>query len=203
MIKKKRVATICKSQKCLRMQTLRDNTQWIGDGGAMYILAGIEPMSADSLASMLDYSEKDIKAIRFTEIHASEELFSDNNVSDIQIKNPPKRVIIKNAEFLIFETGNDLIFINGDYLKPIVADDQTTYHMRTLSDGENVLCVKKGFLPEAVILGVKFDNGALDGWFDDLAGIITSVQNKYMARREAVPGEPDLQMRLEEGEDEI
>lgn len=69
MIKKKRVAAICKSQKCLRMQTLRDNTQWIGDGGAMYILAGIEPMSADSLASMLDYSEKDIAAIRFTEIH--------------------------------------------------------------------------------------------------------------------------------------
>ncbi len=203
MIKKKRVAAICKSQKCLRMQTLRDNTQWIGDGGAMYILAGIEPMSADSLASMLDYSEKDIAAIHFTEIHAPEELFSDNNVCDVQIKNPPKRVIIKNAEFLIFETGNDLIFIDGGYLKPIDTDDQTTYHMRTLSDGENVLCVKKGFLPEAVILGVKFDNSALNDWFDDLAGIITSVQNKYMARRETEPGEADLQMTFEESEDEI
>lgn len=201
MIKKKRVAALCKSKRRLVMQTLPDNTQWIGDGGAMYILAGIEPMSEESLASMLDYSEKDIAAIRFTQAHGSEELFSDNNESDVQIKNPPKRVIIKNAEFLIFETGNDLIFINGDYLKPIVTDDQTTYHMRTLSDGQNVLCVKKGFLPEAVILGVNFDNAALDGWFDDLAGIVTSVQNKYMARREAVPGEPDLQMMLEEATD--
>lgn len=200
MIKKKRVAAICKSQKCLRMQTLRDNTQWIGDGGAMYILASIEPMSADSLASMLDYSEKDIAAIHFTEIHAPEELFSDNNAGDVQIKNPPKRVIIKNAEFLIFETGNDLIFIDGGYLKPIDTDDQTTYHMRTLSDGENVLCVKKGFLPEAVILGVKFEYNALKEWFDDLTEIMTSVQVKYMMRREAEPGEADLQMMLEEQE---
>ncbi len=145
MIKKKRVAALCKSKKHLTMQTLRDNTQWIGDGAAMYILAGIEPMSADSLASMLDYSEKDIAAISFTEIHASEELFSDEKGSDVQIENPPKRVIIKDVEFLIFETGNDLIFINGDYLKPIVTDDQTTYHIRTLSDGENVLCVKRAF----------------------------------------------------------
>lgn len=199
MIKKKRVATLCKSKRRLIMQTLPDNTQWIGDGGAMYILAGIEPMSEDSLASMLDYSEKDIAAICFRQANGSEELFSDSDESDIQIENPPKRVIIKNVEFLIFETGNDLIFINGDYLKPIVTDDQTTYHMRTLSDGGNVLCVKKGFLPEAVILGVKFDNGALDGWFDDLAGIITSVQNKYMARRETAQKESDMQMTLEEG----
>lgn len=203
MIKKKRVAALCKSKRRLVMQTLPDNTQWIGDGGAMYILAGIEPMSEDSLASMLDYSEKDIAAIRFTQAKGSEELFSDNNESDVQIENPPKRVIIKNAEFLIFETGNDLIFINGDYLKPIVTDDQTTYHMRTLSDGKNVLCVKKGFLPEAVILGVNFDNDALDGWFDDLAGIITSVQNKYMARRETVPEVSDMQMTLEEGNNDV
>lgn len=48
MIKKKRVAAICKSHKRVMMQTTRDNTQWIGDGGAMYILAGIAPMSAES-----------------------------------------------------------------------------------------------------------------------------------------------------------
>ncbi|MDE6733802.1 MAG: hypothetical protein K2J77_13125 [Oscillospiraceae bacterium] len=199
MIKKKRVAALCKSKKRLLMQTLPDNTQWIGDGGAMYILAGIEPMSEDSLASMLDYSEKDITAICFRQVNGSEELFSDDKERDVQIEKPPKRVIIENAEYLIFETVNDLIFINGDYLKPIVTDDQTTYHMRTLSDGQNVLCVKKGFLPEAVILGVNFDNDALNGWFDDLAGITTSVQNKFMARRETVQEEPDMQMTLEEG----
>lgn len=57
MIKKKRVAALCKSYKCLIMQTNSDNTQWIGTGAAMYMLAGIEPMSAESLASMLDYTE--------------------------------------------------------------------------------------------------------------------------------------------------
>lgn len=202
MIKKKRVAALCKSKRRLCMQTLPDNTQWIGDGRAMYILAGLEPMSDDSLASMLDYSEKDIAAICFRQVNGSEELFTYDNERDVHIENPPKRVIIKNAEYLIFETANDLIFINGDYLKPIVTDDQTTYHMRILSDGENVLCVKKGFFPEAVILGVKFDNDALDGWFDDLAGIITSVQNKYMARRETVPEGSDAQMMLEEGQNE-
>ena len=200
MIKKKRVAAICKSHKRVMMQTTRDNTQWIGDGGAMYILAGIAPMSAESLASMLDYSEKDFTTIHFSEIHASEELFSDNN-DDMQIKDAPKRVIIKNAEYLIFETETDLIIINGAYLKPIDTDDQTTYHMRKLSDGTTCLCVKKGFLPEAVILGVNFDNKALEDWFNEIAGIVGSVQTKYMTRREGMPKELDLQMTLEDGEE--
>lgn len=193
MIKKKRVAAICKSHKHVMIQTTRDNTQWIGDGGAMYILAGIEPMSAEGLASMLDYSEKDFTAIRFSEIHASEELFSDNN-DDMQIKDAPKRVIIKNAEYLIFETETDLIIINGAYLKPIDTDDQTTYHLRTVSDGTTCLCVKKGFLPEAVILGVKFENKALEDWFSEIAGIVGAVQTKYMTRREPSWSGQDLQM---------
>lgn len=200
MIKKKRVAAICKSHKRVMMQTTHDNTQWIGDGGAMYILAGIEPMSAEGLASMLDYSEKDLTTIRFSEIHASEELFSDNN-DDMQVKDAPKRVIIKNAEYLIFETETDLIIINGAYLKPIDTDDQTTYHMRKLSDGTTCLCVKKGFLPEAVILGVNFDNKALENWFNEIAGIVGAVQTKYMTRREGMPEESNLQMAFEDGEE--
>lgn len=183
MIKKKRVAAICKSQKCLRMQTLRDNTQWIGDGGAMYILAGIEPMSAESLASMLDYTEQDFAGITFSEHHTADELFREENDSDILIETPPKRVIIENSEYLIFETGTKLIFINGEYLKPIVADDQTTYFIRTApSDGNCVLCVKKGFLPEAIICGVHFEEKALHDWFDDLGKIIDAVTYKYIAR---------------------
>lgn len=199
MIKKKRVAALCKSYKCLIMQTNSDNTQWIGTGAAMYILAGIEPMSAESLASMLDYTEKDFAGITFSEHHIADELFAEENDSDVQIESPPKRVIIENSEYLIFETGTKLIFINGEYLKPIVVDDQTTYFMRNVPDGKGIaLCVKKGFLPEAIICGVSFDEKTLNAWFDELAGIITSVQNKFMARREAEPGEADLQMAFEE-----
>lgn len=199
MIKKKRVAALCKSYKCLIMQTNSDNTQWIGTGAAMYILAGIEPMSAESLASMLDYTEKDFAGITFSEYHIADELFVEENDSDVQIESPPKRVIIENSEYLIFETGTKLIFINGEYLKPIVVDDQTTYFMRNVPDGKGIaLCVKKGFLPEAIICGVSFDEKTLNSWFDELAGIITSVQNKFMARREAEPGEADLQMAFEE-----
>lgn len=197
MIKKKRVATLCKAQKRVIMQTTSDNTQWIGDGGAMYILAGIEPMSAESLASMLDYSDKDFLTIKFAEIDAPEELYSDN-ANDIQIKEPPKRVIIKNAEYLIFETATELIFINGEYLKPIVTDDQTTYHFRTVPNGQECLCVKKGLLPEAVILGLNFNDQALNDWFSEIANTVSSVQAKYMTRRENSWSEQDLQIAFEE-----
>lgn len=200
MIKKKRVAAICKSHKRVLMQTTCDNTQWIGDGGSMYILAGIAPMSAESLASMLDYSEKDVLKVRFKEINAPEDLYSDN-VNDIQIEKPPKRVIIENAEYLIFETDTKLIFIDGEHLKPIVTDDQTTYHFRTVSNGQECLCVKKGFLPEAVILGVNFENKALNDWFSEIAETVSSVQNKFMARRETSWSEQDLQMALEDNEE--
>lgn len=203
MIKKKNVAAICKAHKALRAQTMSDNTQWIGNGAAMYILAGIEPMSLDAIASMLDYTEKDISKMSFFEEHLDEEIFSTNNSTDIQIETPPKRVIIKDAEYLIYETGTRLIFINSYYLKPIVGDDQTTYFMRTLPDGKDtVLCVKKGFLPEAIICGVRFDEQALHTWFDELCGIINDVTDKYIHNLAEISKAIDEQLKLEESGDD-
>lgn len=200
MIKKKRVASICKARRRLVSQTMPDNTQWIGDGCAMYILAGIEPMSWESLASMLDYTEKDIASIFYVENSVPDDLFSENNETDIQVEAPPKRVIIKEAEYLIFETETRLVFINGKYLKPIDVDDQTTYFTRTTRNGHIALCVKKGFLPEAVILGVEFTEEGIDDWFDELSVIMTSVTEKYIPNivRDDEHGE---QLKLgEEGE---
>lgn len=203
MIKKKCVAAICKAHKRLKAQTMSDNTQWIGIGEAMYILAGIEPMSLDAIASMLDYTEKDISKMGLYEGHADEEVFSENNSSDIQIETPPKRVIIKDAEYLIYETGTRLIFIDSCYLKPIVADDQTTYFMRTLPGGMTVLCVKKGFLPEAIICGIRFDEKALHTWFDELCGIINNVTDKYINNLAEISKAIDEQLKLEESDDEV
>ncbi len=203
MIKKKRVAAICKAQRRLIMQTTPDNVQWIGDGRAMYILAGIEPMSAESIASMLDYTEKDIANISFSDGSLPDELFGDNDSADIQIETQPKRVIIKNAEYLIFETGTKLIFIDGECLKPIVADDQTTYFIRTFSEStHNVLCVKKGFLPEAIIAGIEFKEDFLNTWFDEMGGIINAITEKYISNLDYA-GDFDEQMKLEESGDEI
>lgn len=203
MIKKKSVAAICKAHKALRAQTMSDNTQWIGNGAAMYILAGIEPMSLEALASMLDYTEKDISKMSFFEEHLDEKIFSVDNSTDIQIETPPKRVIIKDAEYLIYETGTRLIFIDGYYLKSIVANDQTTYFMRTLPDGKNtVLCVKKGFLPEAIICGVRFDKQALHTWFDELGGIINAVTDKYIYNLAEMKKAIDEQLKLEESDTE-
>lgn len=203
MIKKKRVAALCKSCKYLQMQTMPDNTQWIGNNTAMYILAGIEPMSAESLASMLDYTEKDFSNIHFVDGKAPFEIFSEENSTDIQIEAPPKRVIIKNSKYLIFETEKNLIFIDGDYLKPIVTDGQTTFFMRKFPESNyNLLCVKKGFFPEAVITGVEFSEKALEEWFGDLAGIITSIQDKYIANLEKEKGgaENNEQLMFGDGE---
>lgn len=199
MIKKKRVAALCKSCGYLTSQTMSDKSQWIGDGCAMYILADIEPMSFESLASMLDYTEKDIKRISYFESSVSEELFSENNSTDVQIEAPPKRVIIKDKEYLIFETEARLVFIDGRYLKPIDVNDQTTYFTRTFRDGHIALCVKKGFLPEAVILGVEFTEEEIDKWFDEISVIMTSVTEKYIPNivRSDDPGE---QMTLGDGE---
>ncbi len=203
MIKKKRVAALCKSYKYLIMQTNSDNTQWIGTGAAMYILAGIEPMSAESLASMLDYTEKDFAGITFSEHHIADELFAEENDSDVQIESPPKRVIIENSEYLIFETGTKLIFINGEYLKPIVVDDQTTYFMRNVPGTTSIaLCVKKGFLPEAIIRGVNFDEKALNSWFDDLGKIINAVTCKYIAHLDKEEDEYGEQLGLEDNDDD-
>lgn len=203
MIKKKRVAAICKSQRRLTMQTTPDNVQWIGDGRAMYILAGIEPMSAESIASMLDYSEKDISNISFSEGSLPDELFGDDDSGDIQIETSPKRVIIKNAEYLIFETLTKLIFVNGECLKPIVADDQTTYFIRSFPGSKhNVLCVKKGFLPEAIIAGIEFKEDFLNDWFDELGGIINAITEKYISNLDG-EGDIDEQVKLGENDDKV
>lgn len=182
MIKKKRVAAICKSRRHLAMQTTRDKTQWIGDGQAMYILAGIEPMSAEGVASMFDYTEKDRNNITFTNLEAPETLYADNG-ADVHIDDAPTRVIIQKAEYLIFQTGDRLIFIDGKYLTPIVGDAQTTYHIRSFPDGTYILCVKKGLLLEAVIIGEHLESDLLRDWADEMGLLFSTIQSKYIARR--------------------
>lgn len=182
MIKKKRVAAICKSRRHLAMQTTRDKTQWIGDGQAMYILAGIEPMSAEGVASMLDYTENDVDSINFTDLHAPETIYADSG-ADVQIDDAPTRVIIKRAEYLIFQTGDRLIFIDEKYLTPIVTDKQTTYHIRSFPDGTYILCVKKGLLLEAIILGEQLESDLLHDWANEMGLLFGAIQSKYIARR--------------------
>lgn len=175
MIKKNKIATLVKSRKCLASKVTADGTQWIGDGSSFYILAGIKPMEQGGLMSMLDFTDKDVETVHFTSTNVSDNMFADKDECDEQAEKAPKRVIISGAEYLMFETSTRLIFINSLYFKPIMTDEQTTFHIR-----KDCLCIKHGLLLEAVIAGCSFSEDELFKWFDELNETMCAVSEKYI-----------------------
>lgn len=182
MIKNKKVAALCKTRKQVASQVVGDETQtqWIGDDFGMYILAGVEPLNEFGLASVLDYSESDVKSIIFGSGVFPDNIFNDDFSGEVKIEKSPERIIIKGSEYLIFRTDDNLIFIDEMYLKPIVTDSQTNFFLRNTENSEPVLCVKKGLILEAVITGSHLDNELLIQWFSDIAKTISDIQEYYM-----------------------
>lgn len=182
MIKTKKVAAICKTHKRIASQVIGDETptQWIGDGFGMYILAGVEPLNEYGLASVFDYSESDVKSIVFGSGGFPDNIFNDDFSGEVKIEKSPERIIIKGAEYLIFRTDDNLIFIDELYLKPVVTNSQTNFSLRNIGDLGTALCIKKGLLLEAVIMGTYLTNELLKEWFSDIAKTISDIQKHYM-----------------------
>ena len=78
MIKKKKVAAICRKHKQLRLATTADGTQWIGpSSGTLYIMAGMPRMTIDEALSAFDYSEKDVENMSVSEINKIDKYLAD------------------------------------------------------------------------------------------------------------------------------
>lgn len=193
MIKTKKVSAICKAYKRVKVQVVGDEapTQWIGDGYGMYILAGVEPLNEFGLASVLDFTEKDVNNIVFSDSELPEYIFDDDCGDEVKIERAPERIIIGGSEYLIFRTDNNLIFIDELHLKPVVTDSQTNFFLRNV-EHYPVLCVKKRLLLEAVINGAFITNETLENWFSDIAKTISEIQEHYMR-----PAELDDNEQLE------
>ncbi len=184
MIKKKAIASICKAHGNFTTKNTAKNIQWLGDSGAMYILEGISPMPAESLAILLDCTEKDMDKLNFSETDTPDEMFTDDHPGDVQIKNPPKRVYHWDKEFLVYEVGERVIIIDSEYLKPIVFDGQTTFFIRPYNeiiDGKIcALCVKQGLFAQAVILETRFNTKAAEEIATDLSDPAAAIRMKYL-----------------------
>ncbi len=184
MIKKKAIASICKAHGNFTTKNTAKNIQWLGDSGAMYILEGISPMPAESLAILLDCTEKDMDKLNFSETDTPDNLFADDHPGDVQIKKPPKRVYHWDKEFLVYEVDERVIIIDSEYLKPIVSDGQTTFFIRPyyemFDDNICALCVKQGLFAQAVILETHFDTKAAEEIATDLSDTAAAIRMKYL-----------------------
>ncbi len=184
MIKKKAIASICKAHGNFTTKNTAKNIQWLGDSGAMYILERISPMPAESLAILLDCTEKDMEKLNFSETDTPDNLFADDHPGDVQIKKPPKRVYHWDKEFLVYEVDERVIIIDSEYLKPIVSDGQTTFFIRPyyemFDDNICALCVKQGLFAQAVILETHFDTKAAEEIATDLSDTAAAIRMKYL-----------------------
>ncbi len=184
MIKKKAIASICKAHGNFTTKNTAKNIQWLGDSGAMYILEGISPMPAESLAILLDCTEKDMDKLNFSETDTPDELFADDHPGDVQIKKPPKRIYHWDKEFLVYEVDERVIIIDSEYLKPVVSDGQTTFFIRPyieeFYDHVYALCVKQGLFAQAVILETNFNTKAAEEIAADLSDTAAAIRMKYL-----------------------
>lgn len=192
MIKKKKVAALCKKTYTISMTTRSDGTQWVGNGTALYSMEGMPKMTPDEVAVAFDYSDTERAAMKHNENSAAAVLTGDEYPAEILIEIPPRDVIIGSGHYMMFKAADRVMFISSSALTPIEIDGQTNFYMRFLRGNEEYkfLCVKQGLLAQAIIMATVISQERLDEWIADMYDTINSVKTGYKCHSED-SGEPD------------
>ncbi len=197
MIKKKKVAALCKKNYTISTTTRSDGTQWVGNGIALYSMEGMPKMTPEEVAVAFDYSDAERKAMTLNENRYLAALTVDDYPREIIIESPPRDIIIGSEHYLMFNAADRVMFIDSGALAPVELDSQTNFFMRCIDGREEYkfLCVKNGLLAQAIIIATVISQEKIDEWVVDMYNTINSIKTGYKCRR-ADNGEPD-QLLLE------
>lgn len=192
MIKKKKVAALCKKTYTISMTTRSDGTQWVGNGTALYSMEGMPKMTPDEVAVAFDYSDTERKAMTLNENRYIAALTVDDYPGEIIIESPSRDIIIGSEHYLMFKAADRVMFIDSGALAPVELDSQTNFFMRCIDGREEYkfLCVKNGLLAQAIIMATVISQERLDEWIADMYDTINSVKTGYKYHSED-SGEPD------------
>ena len=157
-MKIKSIASICKKNKTIVIFDKRTSDghiqQWIGDGSAMYPLAGLPYIDQDGIFTIFDVPEKDRNSwfFRVTEIPAG---LSVADVCDDEERVESYNISIGYAgrNLKALQTSKGVVMIESRYISPL-SDvlDVLEYYERKMPNGEIYIAAKAGWMLLSIIM---------------------------------------------------
>ena len=180
MIKKKKVAALCKKAHTITMTTCSDGTQWVGNGTALYSMEGMSKMTPNEIAVAFDYSDIERETMTLNENRYIAALTADDYPGEIIIENPPRDLVI-GSHYQLFSAAGQVMFIDSAALAPVELDRQTNFFMRYIDGHEEhkFLCIKQGLLAQAIIIATVISRERIDEWVADMYNTINSIKTGY------------------------
>lgn len=180
MIKKKKVAALCKKAHTITMTTCSDGTQWVGNGTALYSMEGMPKMTPNEVAVAFDYSDIERETMTLNENRYIAALTADDYPGEIIIENPPRDLVI-GSHYQLFSAAGQVMFIDSAALAPVELDSQTNFFMRCIDGHEEdkFLCIKQGLLAQAIIIATVISQERIDEWVADMYNTINSIKTGY------------------------
>ena len=157
--------------------------QFLGNGQAMYKVAGLPALEPGNIPALFGLSEKDWLE-NWTSSTASADIagvsFDDTDPLD-EMTDQPYTSIVLNSEIVRCFVGlrsREMIFVKSWYLENF-DPGIVGYYIRRTSKGRPVLAVKQGMLMEALIYPVSVAPKALSDRLYDFAAAVSKQCSNY------------------------
>lgn len=158
-MKLKTIAALCKkSQNIAIMEKPAGGgnyiKQWIGDGYAMYPIAGLPYLDEESIFTIFDVTEKQRENYSFHQGALPEAInFSDTDENEQMLDGEKMSIVVAGRTLIPLKTQYGMVFIDEKYLAPLAeAAEVLELYERITNDGRAYIAAKAGFMLIAVIM---------------------------------------------------
>lgn len=184
-MKIKKIATVVTGGVGIYLEDIND-TQWVGDGCAMYQLGNVPYMKKNNVFALFDIDRKKEEgfACYHNTISIFEDMVADNDHNDEPVKETRVEVRMDGKSVTGLCGSRDMTLIKTVYLKPLGDLEQPTFWKRTNKDGMKSIVVKEGMFTVAIILPNQL--GAMGDIYVEMLERITKEvrHNREMAEYE-------------------
>lgn len=205
-MKLKKVAALCSQIGAFYLYDQADRQgeivcQWLGDGNAVYPIAGLPYMEMDHVCAMFDIPAKKQEKMIFRHTVAPESInWEDSDQEERQLDDPKLCLRYGGREVLPLRTSAGITFIQEKYLAPLDSLEYLRLYERRSRSGGVYIAAKIGMVVQAVIMPVDIVNEDFVDKMDELTEMCRAAllkKNQMQAERDRGQG-----TLLSEGEDD-
>lgn len=157
-MKLKRVAQICSQTGVFYLMDRKMDygdtvEQWLGDGYAIYPIAGLPYMEEENIYAMFDISEKKQEKLVFRHNDVPEGIdLEDVSNGEMRLDEPKLCVRFEGKNLMPLQTSAGITLIQEKYLAPLDGAEYMQLYERRSPDGGVYIVAKVGMIVQAVIM---------------------------------------------------
>jgi len=180
-MKIKKIVDLCRRNGVAQIYKDKTDTQWLGDGYALYPLYGIPKLNEDEFFTTFDFTAKQRNKMLFAERKFPEVYCSSDFCADEERCQEHTLKIPFGSRLLIpYTTRDGIKFLDSAYVAPFEGEDsEIEVYERKSESGEMYFAIKVGMILRAIVMPFNAIN---ESFVDKIKEIYllceVSLQNK-------------------------